>query len=48
MFSPKFLGWKVEMFGIEWTVKNCTENEKFMGFGQASHDLIHWVVTQPG
>ena len=48
MFNPKILGLKVEMFGTEWTVQNCTENEKFMGSGLGSHDLTHYVVTQLG
>ena len=47
MFNPNFLGLKVEMFGTEWIVQNCTENAKFIGSGLASHDLTHWVVTQP-
>ena len=48
MFSPKILGLKVETFGIEWTVQNCTNGKKFLGSGLASHDLTHWVVTQLG
>ena len=47
MFSPKILGLKVEMFKTEWTVQNYTENENFLGFRLASHDLTHWVMTQP-
>ena len=32
MFSPKILGLKVEMFGTEWIIQNCTKNAKLSGF----------------
>ena len=48
MLSPKILGLEAKMLGIAWAVQNCTENAKFLGSRLASHDLTHWVLTQPG